>query len=163
MFLWSTLKKNWRSLIKLLPHDGRDRVLEILKREYVEEMANTAQLLRHAERMRYPQLREKLLQIAAQEQKHALWLKERIIALGGEATRAPAEIKEGVNSWECLRMDLEEEKHCCADLTEKLAIVEPIDPETAELLRRILEEEKQHREEITDMLMRSDPQAAWAP
>lgn len=160
MFLWSTLKKNSRKFVKLLSYDEPERVLEILKREYVEEMANTAQLLRHAERMRYPQVREKLLRIAGQEQNHAQWLKERIVALGGEATRAPAEIKEGLNSWECLRMDLEDEKHCCADLTETLAIVDPIDAETAELLRRILEEEKTHRDEITAMLMRSDPQAA---
>jgi hypothetical protein len=59
-------------------------------------------------------------------------------------------------------MDLEEEKRCCADLDERMLTVARIHPEIAEGLRRIREEEEHHREEIMDMLMRSDPQA-WSP
>ncbi len=38
-------------------------------------------------------------------------------------------------------------------------IAEHTDPEIAEGLRRMREEEKRHREEITDMLMKSDAYA----
>jgi demethoxyubiquinone hydroxylase (CLK1/Coq7/Cat5 family) len=65
----------------------------------------------------------------------------------------------GKNSWECLLMDVEEEKRCCEDLLERLHVAEHANPEIAEGLRRMREEEKRHREEIVDMLMKSDPYA----
>jgi bacterioferritin (cytochrome b1) len=168
MFLWSTLQKNWTYLLKFLnrlvksvPHDGRQKLLHILYREYVEEMEGMLQFQRHAERMHYPQFREKLLRIAKEEQKHAQWLAGRIIALGGHVPYISFTPEEGLNSWGRLRLDLDEEKRCISDLTERMAIVERLDPETAKVLRHILEEEKNHRETIIDMLMRSDPQAMW--
>jgi len=42
-------------------------------------------------------------------------------------------------------------------------MIERFDAETAEILRRILAEEDNHRAQITDMLMRSDPQSDWPP
>ena len=161
MFFWSELKKSWQRLLKSLPHDGRQKLLEILRREYTEEMESTLQFFRHADCMHYPQFRERLLRIAKDEQKHAQWLEERIIALGGEIPHVSFTPEEGFNSWECLRLDLEEERHCRADLIDRLPLVEKIDPETAKILTRILKEEENHREQITDMLMRSDPEAVW--
>jgi rubrerythrin len=38
-------------------------------------------------------------------------------------------------------------------------LAQDADPEIAEGLRRIHEDERRHREEILDMLMRTDPQA----
>ncbi len=157
----SVLEKNWRRLVKSLGHDERQKLLEILCQEYIEETQNLLQFLRHAARMRYPQFRDRLVSIARQEQGHVQWLQGKIIALGGEVPRISFAPEVGLNSWECLLMDLEEEKRCCADLTERLAIVEHIDIETSEALRRIRKEEEDHREEIVDMLIRSDPQAAW--
>jgi rubrerythrin len=148
-------------LSHLAPKDRR-RLLEILSREYIEEMQNVLQFLRHAERMRYPQFRDRLLRIAGEEQAHTQWLQATIIALGGEIPQVSFSPEVGLNSWECLLMDLEEEKRCCADLDERMLTVARIHPEIAEGLRRIREEEEHHREEIMDMLMRSDPQA-WSP
>lgn len=161
MFRWNTLKKirNW--LQKSVIHDGRNEFLAFLSREYVEEIRHSIQFQAHAERMHYPQFREKLLRIADEEQRHAKWLKARIIALGGEVPDIPSALQEGMNSWEHLRRDLEEEKRCVSDLTERLATSKQIDRETAGTLQQMLEEEKNHREVIRDMLMRSDPQAFW--
>ena len=160
MFLWSTSRKTWKRLLQSLPHDGRRKLLEILCREYVEEMESALRLEWHAEQMRYPQFCERLVRMAKEEQRHAQWLAGRINALGGQVPKISFTPEEGLNSWDCLSLDLEAEKRCCADLTEELALEKNIDPETAERLRRILEDEKNHREEIAAMLMRSDPQAA---
>lgn len=54
-------------------------------------------------------------------------------------------------------MDLEEEKRSYVELLEAMHLAEEVDPELAEGLRRIREEEQQHREEILDMLEKSDP------
>jgi hypothetical protein len=57
-------------------------------------------------------------------------------------------------------MDVEEEKRDGIEALERLyTAAKDADPEIAEGLRRIHEEEKRHREEILDMLMRTDPQA----
>ncbi len=58
-------------------------------------------------------------------------------------------------------MDLEEERRCGADLEDGLLKVEQMDPEIAQGLRQIQEEEKHHRDEIRDLLMRSDAYALW--
>ncbi len=57
-------------------------------------------------------------------------------------------------------MDIEEEKRDGIEALERLYTeAQDADPEIAEGLHRIHEEEKRHREEILDMLMRTDPQA----
>ncbi len=56
-------------------------------------------------------------------------------------------------------MDVEEERRCCSDLLQRMHVAEHADPELAEGLRCMREDEKRHREEIMDMLMKSDPYA----
>ena len=61
-------------------------------------------------------------------------------------------------------MDVEEEKRDSTSMLEQLhTVVEPADPEIAAGLRRIREDEKRHREEILDMLLKSDPYALPHP
>ncbi len=155
------MKKIWNWLQQSLPRDGRRKLLAWLCQEYVEERRHSIQFQAHAERMHYPQFRKKLLEIAEEERKHAQWLEARIIASGGQVPQISPAPEEGLNSWERLRLDLEEENRCVSDLVERLAIDGEIDSETQGELRRLLDEEKNHREAIRDMLMRSDPQAVW--
>ena len=54
-------------------------------------------------------------------------------------------------------MDLEEEKRSYTDLLQAMLTAEQDNPEITEGLRRIREEERQHREELLDMLVKSDP------
>ncbi len=161
MSLWRSLKQFCDRLLQFLPHNRGNKLLAMLCQEYAEESHHSVQFKAHAERMHYPQFREALLRISQAEQKHAEWLEEEIIRLGGEVPLISAIPEWGVNSWEQLRLDLEAESRCVSDLTEQLATSKEIDPEIAKGLHRLLDEEKIHREAIRDMLMRSDPQAVW--
>jgi bacterioferritin (cytochrome b1) len=138
------------------------KLLEILTREYIEEVRSAGRLAHHAERMVYPQYREKLRQMAEEERKHAAWLAEKILGVGGQIPEVPADAEEAKNSWEALVLDLEGEKRCVADLVEAIAIVRSTHPDIADGLERILEAEEKQRDQIIDMLMKSDPQAGWA-
>jgi bacterioferritin len=159
MSVKSALHKGWQHFLEALQPDDRHKLVELLSEEYREEAQDVSQFTQHAQRMYYPQFRERLLRIAAEEQAHVQWLREKILALGGEIPQLSFTPKAGKNSWECLLMDLEEEKRCCGDLLERMHTAGHVDPEIAEGLRRMREEEKRHREEIMDMLMKSDPYA----
>jgi bacterioferritin (cytochrome b1) len=160
MFFWNTLKKTLRQWALFLAPNGRQELLALLADEYLEEAKSSLQLRGHAERMRYPHFRERLSHIADDEERHAAWLGERIASLGGSLPRLSFASREGGNSWENLRLDLDEEKHCIWNLEERLMKIDRLNPEIASGLRQILEDEIRHRDEITDMLVRSDPQAA---
>ncbi len=159
MSLVSTLYEGWQHFLASLHPDDRQKLVEMLREEYVEEAQDVEQFTKHAQRMYYPQFRERLLRIAAEEQAHVQWLRDKIVALGGEIPQIFFTPKMGKNSWECLLMDVEEEKRCCGELLQRIHIAEHADPEIAEGLRRMREEEKRHREEIMDMLMKSDAYA----
>ena len=154
--LKEALHQGWRQFLEALHPDHRQMLIEVLRDEYVEEAQHAAQFTQHADRMAYPQFRESMLHIAREEQEHVAWLREKILALGGTIPVVSFTPKVGKNSWECLLMDLEEEKRRCEDLLERMHLVEQSDPEVAEGLRRMREEEKHHREQILDMLVKSD-------
>ncbi len=148
----------WRQFIGLSP-DGYREVLVILQDRYRDEMHHVKLYTQHAGKMQYPQFRERLLAIAADEARHAEWLAEKINLYGGTLPSV-AEIPAGKKtSWQYLLADLDEEKHCSAELIERMQTVRNELPEIAQVLERIYEDNEKHRAEIRDMLMRSDPQA----
>jgi len=151
------LHAGWQHFLQGLHGEDHQKLLESLREEYVEEARDVAQFTQHAGRMYYPHFRERLLRIAAEERAHVEWLREKILALGGDIPSLLSMPKSGKNSWECLLMDLDEEKRSCEALLERMHTAEPIDPEIAEGLRRMREEEKRHRQEILDMLTKSSP------
>ena len=159
--MWSVLKTLGSRLQRALFHDRRQEILALLSREYADKMKDARQYRLHAEQMRYNHFRAQLERIADEEEKHAQWLLERIIALGGAIPQGTSEPEDARNTWEDLGLDLLEEKRHQWDLTDQLPIIERTDPATAEILRRIFEEESNHRTAITHMLMRSDPIADW--
>jgi bacterioferritin (cytochrome b1) len=159
--VWNRFRKAWNQLLQSA-HDGRRKVLEVLCQRYVDETRSSLQFQSHARQMCYPQFRDKLLDIAKEEEKHAEWLKHRIISLAGEVPRVTFAPEQGVNSWEKLRLDIAAEKHCIGELEDQLLKLEGIDAQTVKILRQILEDEKKHREDMIAMMMRSDPQAGWA-
>jgi bacterioferritin (cytochrome b1) len=159
--MWSVLKTLGSRLQRALSHDRRQEILALLSREYADKMKDARQYRLHAEQMRYNHFRAQLERIADEEEKHAQWLLDRIIALGGAIPQVTSEPEDARNTWEDLGLDLLEEKRHQWDLTDQLPIIERTDPATAEILRRIFEEESNHRTAITHMLMRSDPIADW--
>jgi rubrerythrin len=151
------LDKGWRQFFDALNPDYHQHLLEMLRQAYLEEAQDVVQFTQDAERMYYPQFRERLRRIAAEEQAHVAWLRDKLLALGAEVPPVPYSPKAARNAWEALLMDLEEEKRTYADLLEAMHIAEHVDPEIAKGLRRIREEEQRHREEILDMVAKSDP------
>jgi len=158
MALTDLLSAGWREFLSALQPDHRQRILEVLRDEYIDEAQDVVQFEEHARRMTYLHLRERLLRIAEEEKAHVKWLQDKIQALGGEIPQTTSTVKNGKNNWESLLMDVEEEKRDSTSMLEQLyTVVESANPEIAAGLRRILEDEKRHREEILDMLLKSDP------
>lgn len=157
--LKKALREGWQQFFNALLPDQHQKLLDILRQTYREEAEDVVQLTQHAERLRYPQLRERLLRIAEEERAHVTWLRDKLLALGGDIPDVSITPKDAKNTWEALLMDLEEEKRSYADLLEAMHLAEQVDPELAEGLQRIREAERQHREEILEILVKSDPES----
>jgi rubrerythrin len=157
--LKKALCEGWQQFFKALLPDQHQRLLDILRQTYRKETEDVVQLTQHAEGLHYPQFRERLVRIAEEEQAHVTWLRDKLLALGGDVPDVSITPKEAKNTWEALLMDLEEEKRSYADLLEAMHLAKQADPELAEGLRRIREAERQHREEILEILVRSDPES----
>ena len=150
----------WRKFLGLSP-DGYHKALEILRGRYIDESQHATRFAQHAQKMQYPQFREKLLRIAAEEKQHADWIAEKMGTFGGQLPAVPEVAPDEKNSWQYLLADLEEERQCAAEIEEEIQKIQPELPAVAEMLERIHEDGQRHRKEIREMLMRSDPQALW--
>jgi len=153
-------KKNWSEWWRRLLAFSPDRSLEavdVLGGRYVEEMQQTDQFKQHAQRMHYPQYREKFLQMAKEKSQHAERIAEKIIALGGRLPDVAERCSTDENSWQSLSMALEDENRCADRLPEQLWSIESEHPDITKFLQQISREQENHRGEIRDMLMRSDP------
>ena len=155
------LVQGWRRLLDALRWDDRQRLIEFLCKEYVNEARDVIQFREHAKRMTYPQYRDRVLRIAEEENAHVEWLRKQILNLGGAIPEKSLPIREGRNPWENLRIDAEEEQRDVRiDVMYQIyAAAERTNPQIAEGLRQLHEQEKRHRQEFLDMLMRTDPQA----
>ena len=141
--------------------DGYHKAVEILCERYIEESQHVTRFTQHAQRMQYPQFRDKLLQIAAEESKHVEWLAEKIRLFGGKLPKVAEIPKTEMNSWQYLLADLAEEKQCGDELLEQIQDVQSDLPGVTEVLKRIHDDGEKHRDAIWEMLMRSDPQSVW--
>jgi rubrerythrin len=154
--LKSILHRGWQHFFDVLQPDYHQKLLEMLRDAYLKEIRDVAQFTRDAERMYYPQFRERLRRIAAEEQAHVTWLRDKLLALGGEIPAVSVIPQVAKNAWEALHLDLAEEKRSCANLLEAMHIAEHVDPAIAEGIQRIREGERQHCEKLLDMLVKSD-------
>lgn len=141
--------------------NGYQRTVKILQDRYVDEMLHVKRYTRHAQKMQYPQFRDRLLAIAADEARHAEWLAEKITLFGAELPSVPDDANGEKNSWQYLLADLDAERRRSAELFQEIQTVRTELPDVAAVLERIYEDGTKHRAEIREMLMRSDPQAIW--
>ena len=146
----------WRRFFGSSP-GGDQKAMDILRQRYVEEMQQTDRFKQHAQRMHYPQYQEKLLRLATEKGKHAKWIAEKIIALGGNLPGVPEHPSTDENSWQSLLMALEDENRSAGHLPEQLRRIGLEHPDITKFLQEIFQEQKKHRDEIREMLMRSDP------
>ena len=164
MTFMNTVQKHWRQLMHVnAPKDRRQQLCEELCALYCAEVHDAEQFAAHARQMYYPQFRDRLLRIAAEEQAHASWLRRQIHALGGDAPQPAESPRLGQNSWECLLLDLEDEKRSYAQLGKQAAKAAFMNTELADGLQRLCADERRHYEELHDMWMKSDPYTPPTP
>ena len=102
---------------------------------------------------------QKLLAIAADEAKHVERLAEKIKLFGGRLPDVPPVPAATKNSWQYLLEDLNEEQRSAAGLIEQAQSLRAEFPAVAEVLEGIYADGMRHREQIREMLMKSDPQS----
>ena len=154
------LRQNWSEWWRRffdLSRDNSHRVVDVLRQRYVVEMQQYDRLEQHAEKMRYPQFREKLLQLAAENKNDAERIAQKIHALGGQLPGVPDIPPTDENSWRQLLTALEEDYRSDEHLAEQLRSLESDHHDVLQFLQQISQEHKKHRDEIREMLMRSDP------
>jgi len=132
---------------------------EFLSERYIEKAQHAARLSQQAERMQYPQFRQKLLEIAAAETRHMEWLAEKIKFLGARLPNFAPVRETTKNSWQYLLQDLLAEQRSAPELLEQAQRLRGQFPDIAEVLERIYRDGAKHREALRDMLMKSDPQS----
>ena len=146
----------WRRFLDLST-DESCTVVDILRERYVGEMQQADRFEQYARRMHYPQYQEKLLQLATEKSKHAQWIAEKIAALGGKLPEASECRSTDENSWRSLSKALQDENRSADRLPEQLRRIGFEYPDITRFLLDISLAQKKHRDEIREMLMRSDP------
>jgi hypothetical protein len=147
-------------LSRLLGTGTRDRdLLADLVDDYRAESAQASHLRSHAERARYPQVASRLRALAEIEERHAGWLRDHILGLGGGIPPvAPAPLA-GRNQWEravAARTSAHEKRR---RLIEHVGHWDPDEPAAAKLLARIYDEDGESFSAYDDVVVRSDPHA----
>ena len=133
---------------------AREAVLDLLRHRYVREKQHAMRYRQHAERI-HPRFRATLIDMAAEEERHAASVGAKISDLGERPPEViPIHVAKEENSWSYLRTDLEEEQRCAGESSELPAIQGEF-PEIAALLERIDHDSRRHRAKLRDMLASS--------
>lgn len=104
-----------------------------------------------------PQLAQFFLDEVADEQMHAQYLANKIVAMGGEPTTVPRPIPEAHTNQEMLEAVLEAEKQAVADYTQRAKEADEFgDKGLAVQLEDIVRDESGHSEE-TERILRDWP------
>jgi hypothetical protein len=136
----------------------RDLLADLVD-DYRAESAQASHLRSHAEQARYPQVASRLRALAEIEERHAGWLRDHILGLGGGIPPvAPAPLA-GRNQWEravAARTTAQEKRR---RLIEHVGHWDPDEPAAAKLLARIYDEDGAAFSSYDDVVARSDPHA----
>ena len=145
---------------RLLGIESRPRELCVdLAALYRDESMQATQLREQATRARYPQAATALNRLAEMETRHADWLRERLIALGGDVPNAVAPPVAGNNQWERAVAAAHSAQAKRRRFVEQIGRWDPEEPETVALLQRIQTEDAGEQAVYDELIMRSDPQA----
>jgi bacterioferritin (cytochrome b1) len=153
-------EKSWKNIFGGLQDPKNKDLLELLAEEYLAEQKKAEQLAKHAEELRYRHLRDKLIEIARTERKHADKLREIIQKLGGTVPKYNPAVPEEKEkpTFQKLIEDLEKENDNYWGILETLFNAEQkgymeIIPE----LNQLREEEARLRNELLDILQITNP------
>jgi len=154
-----SFRKNWSQWWRRfldLAGDESPNAVDVLRQRYVGEMQRIERFKQHADKMHYPQYRDKLLWMAQEKTQHAERIGEKIVALGGRLPDVAERRSTDENSWQSLSMALDEENRSADRLTQQFRSIESEHADIAKFLQQIAREQGNHREMIRNMLMRSD-------
>jgi hypothetical protein len=147
-------------LTRLLGSGARDRLLlDDLLADYRAEATQAAHLRRHAEQARYPQVASRLRALAEVEERHAGWLRDHILGLGGGIPPIAPEALEGHSQWERAVVARKAAQEKRRRLIEHATHWDPEEPAAAKLLARIYDEDGESFSAYDDVVARSDPHA----
>lgn len=131
----------------------------VLRAAYDELLRLAQQIEHHVARAPYPHVAQRLREIALEKRAHLQLLREKLLILGVDPGEPMLGLRSGKNHWERMAQDLEDEKTLETRFTEQAALSAHDEPETSELLRRIVAAQLPHRETLLDLVARADPQA----
>ncbi len=147
-------------LSRLLGTDGarRDLVSDLVD-VYRAEAEQAAHLRQHAEQARYPHVAITLRELAAMEDRHAGWLRDHILGLGGGVPPVAPDPLIGRSQWERAVAARARAQQKRRRLVECVTRWDPDEPAIVATLHRIEAEDTAAMGEYELLVMRSDPHA----
>ena len=134
-------------------------LLADLAEDYRAEAEQAAHLRAQADRARYPQAAEALRRLAQVEERHATWLRDHLVNLGGDLPVLEPKQVNGKNQWERAVAGLHDAQAKRRRLIEQIAHWDPDEPDVVDLLHRIEQEDLREQTVYEALIMRSDPQS----
>jgi bacterioferritin len=132
------------------------KLIQLLNEDLAGELGAIIQYLTYAAKASgaaRPQLVAFFLQEVPDEQAHAQFLANKIVALGGEPTTTPRAVPAAATNREMLQAVLEAERRACADYTKRAQQAEAFGDKGLQVqLEDMVLDETGHREETARML-----------
>ena len=128
----------------------------VLAHDLILQLAT--QIEGHAAGAPYPHMKRTLQEIASQKSEGARKLKNLIERLGERPRLATGESKTGINHWERLNLDLQDQI-AVDDLLFTLELRAGETPEIAKVIEELRSSQKPHRRILSDLIAIADPQA----
>lgn len=138
----------------------KQKMIDLLNQDLAGELGAIIQYLTYAAKATgpyRPQLSAFFLEEVADEQTHAQFLANKIVALGGEPTTEPRPVPEAKSNREMLEAVLEAEKRAISDYSQRAGEAEEFgDKGLAVQLEDMVKDESGHSEE-TERILRDWP------
>lgn len=139
-------------------YSRRETPMEGLALAYERISRLASQIEAHAAGAPYPHIRQALHAIATQKFDNAKELRILIEKLGQKPQVPAGEPKTGINHWERLNLDLQDQI-TLDDFLFTLELKAGETPESAKVLRELRSSQRTHRQILSDLIAIADPQA----
>jgi len=139
--------------------DGRRDIVADLLEVYRGETEHAARLREHASHALYPQVGDTLRGLAESEDRHAGWLRDRILELGGGVPPVAPPAPVAKNQWERAVSARHEAQQKRRRLVELVGRWDAERPAEAALLHAIEREDTALLDAYEGLVMRADPHA----
>lgn len=137
-----------------------ERVAGELQTLHGEYRRLARQIESHVDVAPYPQVADRLRRLVEEGEGNARRIADRLVTLGRHLRDEDAgPIRGGRNSWERLVVDLEDYRGLLRRLSGLWTRWDDEHPEDAALVHALRDSAVSHREEVVDLLARSDPHA----